>query len=509
MRSSKRIVFVQPDPVPWIGTMTLASCLASRGHSAEVLIEALEARPLEALRRLRPDLVGFHVMTPNLDWTLRWAGRVKRKLGIPTIVGGPHATFEPAVALRPEVDYACRGEGEEALGELLDALAGGTPTSGIRNLAFERGGALVVNEMRPYVHPLDDLPDPDFAPYDRYPLLRSYIRHLYPSIGGRGCPYDCLFCYVPKYREIYRGKGKPIRWRSPERFVQELRAARDRWGVRRFLFVDDTFILDPRGWFAEFGDRYARELRLPFVCQTTASTLDAETVARLRRMGCVWVCFGIENGDERVRTRVLKKEVSDAAIVEGAALLRRAGIRFQTSQIFGLPGEDLEGALRTYRLNRAIGSNYMTTTLLAAYPGTDVPLLSATRDPQGVLGTPPPPLPEVPRAIVCLQRLAPVLHALGVPEGWARRLAPRFPLSWAALLHDLSIGYFVKRLSGMPWTTFLRMSLATRRYLSVKRRTPAELAGKGPGTPPSEDAARPPRAPRLSPLPPTTMAAAG
>src|SRR3970282_849520 len=52
----------------------------------------------------------------------------------------------------------------------------------------------------------------------------------------RGCPYDCQFCEYP-YIE-----GKRVRYRAPERVVQDILQHYQQWGTRNFWFTDAQFI---------------------------------------------------------------------------------------------------------------------------------------------------------------------------------------------------------------------------------------------------------------------------
>lgn len=463
-----RVVFVQNDFFVRVGITTLAGVLPGRGHEAAVVVEPLERDPLGALRKLRPDLLAFYATTTMVPWVLDFAARAKRSLGVPVVVGGPHTTFAPDLALHPSVDFVCRGEGEGALLDLLEGLERRGDPSGIPNLALREEGGLRVNPLRPYVNPLDDLPDPDFSPYARYRVIRDYYREAYPILAGRGCPYDCVFCFVPAYRALYSGQGKYIRWRAHDRIVGEMREARERYGVRRFVFEDDTFILNPR-WLRAFGAYYADHLAAPFLCQTTAVSLDEDTVEVLRRMGCTGVRFGLESGNEEMRMKVLRKEVSNEDIARAGRLLKRAGMNFQTFNILGLPGETLEQALETYRLNRRIGTSFAWTSILTSYPGTDAltPLLGGAPS-EPFAATLHLPSRSVDRDVLHLQKLLQLFLLLRLPERAVRWIVRRPWTGFFHLLYRAVHAISVQRLTRVPWAPFLRMAFVSRRFMNAR-----------------------------------------
>ncbi len=102
--------------------------------------------------------------------------------------------------------------------------------------------------MRPYVEDLDSLPFPDRAlVYERDPIAaRGKIKHF---LTGRGCPYNCTYCFNHALSEIYRGKGQRFRQRSVDNVIEEVRWVRDHYPLEFVVFVDDTFVLSkPSGW---------------------------------------------------------------------------------------------------------------------------------------------------------------------------------------------------------------------------------------------------------------------
>ena len=78
----------------------------------------------------------------------------------------------------------------------------------------------------------------------------------------------------------------------------------------------------------------------------------------------------MESGSEALRRRVLKKNISDEDIVRCAALLHAEGIRIQTSNMFCLPGETLDDAFLTVRLNIRIRADFVFTPIFMPFPGT-------------------------------------------------------------------------------------------------------------------------------------------
>ncbi len=369
-----KIVFLQNDTFVKIAVMLLCAVLKKKGHDAEVLIESGESDFIGAVLKSEPELIAFSCTTGWEFWVQSTAQKLKEKSGAPVLVGGPHATFFPELINDPNIDYVCRGEGEEAIVELADALASGDLAGAceIPNICSKNpGGGVRINDVRPLVGDLDTLPFPDFSPYTKYRYLIGYNRDMYPVITGRGCPFNCSYCFNKAYKEIYLGKGKYVRRRSPGNVILELKMLKERYRVGKINFVDDSFVSSPR-WLEEFAPRYIREIDLPFIINAEATQVKEELVRLLKKMGCICVRMGVETGSEKLRREILKKQVSDAHIRNAAALFKKYDIKLSTFNILGLPGETLELALETYRLNKEIRSDFIQCSFLQPYPGTDI-----------------------------------------------------------------------------------------------------------------------------------------
>jgi radical SAM superfamily enzyme YgiQ (UPF0313 family) len=300
---------------------------------------------------------------------LALAARIRASVpGLVVVMGGPHATSWPQVIEHPALDMICRGEGEEAFVELADRLAAGADVGDIANLWVKTSAGVRRNPLRPPLRDLDRLP---FFEREVYPTNELGRRH--PMVlTGRGCPFDCTFCVNPTMRSLYGlTKAEYTRRRSPASVLEELELLVRRDPVEVVEFIDDTFTLD-HAWLRDFLPAYRARIGRPFVCDVRADTLDAEVVEALRAAGCVAVRMGVESGSERVRQQVLRKRTPTAVLRRAGRLVKAAGIRLLTYNMVGVPGETLDEALETVRLNREIGPDYAWCALLQPFPGTAI-----------------------------------------------------------------------------------------------------------------------------------------
>jgi anaerobic magnesium-protoporphyrin IX monomethyl ester cyclase len=381
-----RVLFVaqQIDYEPQ-GIMSLSSALKAAGHQVELAVAAHQA-PVAMAREFRPDVAAYSLITGSQRYYLGLNRQLKAE--IPTlfsVFGGPHPTFFPEMVEEDGVDGICRGEGEEALVELVDTLAEGGPTAVLEldNWSFRHNGQIINNPVRPYIGDLDSLPFPDRAlVYERDAIAaRSKIKHF---LAGRGCPYNCTYCFNHALGELYRGKGQRFRLRSVDNVLDEVLWVREHYPLEFVVFVDDTFVLS-RAWLAEFTEKYPRRIGLPFFCNTRANLVTPEQVRQLKEAGCHCVSMGIETGNDRLRNDLLKRHMSREQILEAARLIREGGLHLTTTNMIGLPTSTLEDDWETLELNARVRPSYAHVFIFQPYPRTE--LGEFTREHDWMVGT--------------------------------------------------------------------------------------------------------------------------
>lgn len=372
----------------WLGIEYLSAALRQAGHETDLVFDPgagdVEMRIglldpkrrfdrllARRLREFAPDLVCFSVLTNLFPWVREQAAAVKRLRPQATVAaGGIHPTMFPRVVLAdPHIDIICRGEGEDAIVELAAALARGEREFAIPNLAYKRpDGSMVENPLRPLRQDLDALPFPDKDLFRRWGCFggRLYV------MTGRGCPYDCAYCFNHTYKRLYRGGGAYVRQRSVENVLAELRASTVRYGTRDVFFYDDTFTQN-HDWLREFLPRYRAEIGLPFACNVRANTITAEIARLLRASGCTYVVMGVESGNTYVRNELLKRRLSDEQMLQAAADIHAAGLQLCTLNLVGVPGETAAQMWETVEFNHRLrpDGGSMASTFYP-FPETDL-----------------------------------------------------------------------------------------------------------------------------------------
>jgi radical SAM superfamily enzyme YgiQ (UPF0313 family) len=216
--------------VELLGVMTLSSCLKRKNHSCDIVVGQKKAI-VEKIKKFKPDFLAFSSMTIQHNWVLEITKYLRGEgMTIPIIIGGPHATFFPDIIETPQIDIVCRGEGEEALVDLLDYSDKNLDYSNIRNLWVKREDGICKNELRGTWEDLDTLPFPDRELYAGYGYFKDKPYEIF--MATRGCPFACNFCFNHAEKEIYKNKGKFLRSRSVKNLIEEIVSIRKKRNIK-------------------------------------------------------------------------------------------------------------------------------------------------------------------------------------------------------------------------------------------------------------------------------------
>jgi radical SAM superfamily enzyme YgiQ (UPF0313 family) len=236
--------------------------------------------------------------------------------GKTVVAGGPHPTSLPEAVLEAGCDFVVRGEGENTIPLLLEAMRQGK-TGIIEN---------------------DEKPDLTTSPIPRFDLLR-FEDYVAVSIQtSRGCPFDCEFC------DVVHLFGRKPRHKTPKQIIAELETLY-RLGARGPVFIcDDNFIGSKKHANALLQEIivWSKSRGEPFRFLTQASVnlgqdpemIDLMIAANLRE-----VFIGIESPDEKVLQTSHKYHNIKNPLVESLRNIKQNGMEVIGSFIIGLDGE--------------------------------------------------------------------------------------------------------------------------------------------------------------------------
>jgi radical SAM superfamily enzyme YgiQ (UPF0313 family) len=296
---------------------------------------------------LKPDVVGISsLFTPYYRESLELARRVKKRLNVPVVMGGSHASAVPESLLSsPDVDYVIRGEGEKAFVDFLQFLEGRKTIDAVPGLAYKQDGRFCFNPVGENF-PTDEMPFPDLDDFasSRYALAGKPMTFM---ITSRSCPHKCSFC------SVHTTFGEKYRLRPLENVLEEIELRYEQ-GYRVIDFEDDNLTYY-KTTFKELCRRLiARFPRgaLELVAMNGISylSLDEEALELMARAGFSHLNLALVSSDKTVRETTKRPHTLGAylKVVDKAFQL---GFKIVSYQILGLPNESLASMIQTLAFN--------------------------------------------------------------------------------------------------------------------------------------------------------------
>jgi radical SAM superfamily enzyme YgiQ (UPF0313 family) len=362
---------------PPIGIMSLSSVLKRAGHEVVLYDQANPETPndviIKDIRAQKPDLVGISFLsTTSYPYAKILARQIRAAdSGVKIAFGGVFASLNAQlVKLQvPEVDFVCRGDGEQLILDLLERLNDPDTVTGVT--WQERDGKLRNNLNRPLPRDLDQWPFPDreslpldfveSMPLD-VPAVLSLDRFTTMQTS-RGCPWPCVFCDIPIFNE---GKWRS---RSPAHVVGEFKHLTDQ-GYGSVYFVDDHFLLQPKRIEAICDGLIAMKNTIKYGLEGRVDSVAQHLFPKLARSGCRTIMFGIESGSQKILDR-LKKEQTLQEIETAVTNAKNAGIEIVHGFfVVGIPDETEEDLRATFKFASKIRIDSFGFNRMCVYRGT-------------------------------------------------------------------------------------------------------------------------------------------
>ncbi len=326
---------------PPLGIAYIAATLEEGGAAAAILDAAVEKlsidRAADRILAADPDLLGLTSTTTFFGNSVRLAEKIKRlRPGLPVVIGGPHVSSSAEKVMDHACfDFACIGEGERTMTELLGAVGGGGPVSAVSGIACRGDGKVLFTPPRPLIEDLDTIPMParHLLPIGLYvpqPNDGPFPPKL-SMVSSRGCPYGCIFCDHGTFGATYRSF-------SPARVVDEMAHLVERYGARDIAFVDSLFMPDLHRVEAIADEIIRRSLDVNWTCTIRANIATPEILGKMKKAGCWRVRIGIEAGSERV-LKFIRKKVTREEVRRVAETADRAGLHPKGFFMIGHPTE--------------------------------------------------------------------------------------------------------------------------------------------------------------------------
>jgi len=361
---------------PPIGIMSLSAVLKRAGHDCVMFDQANPDTPddviIDQIGRQRPDLVGLSFLsTTSYPYAKLLARQIHAAHATVRLAfGGVFATLNAQLVKRqcPEVDFVCRGDGEQLILDLVERLDDPTEVAGV---TWAKDGKLVHNPNRMLDRNLDQWPFPD-----RESLPLDYVESMpleVPAVlsmdrfttmqTSRGCPWPCVFCDIPIFNE---GKWRS---RSPQHVVDEFNYLQ-RLGYGSVYFVDDHFLLQPKRIEAICQGINDNGVTIRWGCEGRVDSTAQHLFPAMARAHCRTLMFGVESGSQKVLDR-LKKEQTLGEVETAVTNAKRAGIEIVHGFfVVGNPDETVDDMRATFNFAAKLRLDTFGFNRLCVYRGT-------------------------------------------------------------------------------------------------------------------------------------------
>ncbi|HET9297833.1 MAG TPA: radical SAM protein [Candidatus Binatia bacterium] len=361
---------------PPIGIMSLSAVLKRAGHECVMFDQANPETPnsviIEEIRRQQPDLIGLSFLsTTSYPYAKVLARQIRATDSrVRLAFGGVFATLNAELVKMqcPEVDFICRGDGEQLILDLLERL---DDPSAVFGLTWAKDGEVVTNPNRPLDRNLDQWPYPDreslpldfveSMPLD-VPAVLSMERFTTMQTS-RGCPWPCVFCDIPIFNE---GKWRS---RSPPHVIDEFKHLQEN-GYGAVYFVDDHFLLQPKRIEAICKGINDAGINIQWGCEGRVDSTAQHLFPAMAKANCRTLMFGIESGSQKVLDR-LKKDQTLEQVENAVDNAKEAGIEIVHGFfVVGSPDETVEDMRATFDFASRLKLDTFGFNRLCVYRGT-------------------------------------------------------------------------------------------------------------------------------------------
>ncbi|MCP4296345.1 MAG: radical SAM protein, partial [Proteobacteria bacterium] len=265
---------------------------------------------------------------------------IREQTDVTIVFSGSGFSMMP-VEIMEELDipYGIVGEGEIAFPQLLDCIWKNSDISKVQGAAYWKSGKVALNKTR----------NMSSVDLDLFPLpAREFLDNKrYLNDGGmgniqtkRGCDRKCIYCTYPVI------EGRKLRFRSPEKVVNEIEMLINRYGIDYLHFSDSTFNIPIDHAMAVCREMIRREVKIKWTPYMSPYFPSRELLVLVQKTGCDGIVFGADSVSEKMLIN-LKKEFTVADISRSSELCKELDIPFSLNLLFGGPGETEETVIET------------------------------------------------------------------------------------------------------------------------------------------------------------------
>ncbi|MBT8341846.1 MAG: radical SAM protein [Desulfatitalea sp.] len=356
-------IFKHPWPVIPFGLSCVAAALETKGYELQILDLCFSkncAKDLkEQIASYQPTVIGLSIR--NIDNsvgynTLFLLEETKNKIikplktlfSGPIVIGGPSVGINGAEMLAYlDLEYAIRGDGEDAMVEFVRRIDMDIPFEGLEGLVIKKDGKIIQDNPPFLVKDLNKLPYVNPGKYIDLTQYRKYDSPLQIQTK-RGCALGCSYC---TYNRI---EGLKYRLRDPQIIADQIEKLYKETGITHLEFTDSTFNIPLNHCKKVLKVMKKKNLKLNLrTMGLNPGAVDEELVDLMKENGFRDVDLGAEAGCDAM-LKSLGKNYTKEDVIRAGKLLQKNNIPVTWYLLVGAPGETQQTLVETFNtINQA------------------------------------------------------------------------------------------------------------------------------------------------------------
>lgn len=274
---------------------------------------------------------------------------VRKNTSSPIIIGGAGFSIFPEIFMKElNADYGIKGEGEEPLRMLIEALRNNASTQDIPALYNKEGKnkKTYAYIKTPTAHYEADLAE--------YYWRESGMLNIQTK---RGCPYDCIYCTYPII------DGSMVRTVPIDSIIETIAKAKKDFGANYWFFTDSVFNIHDR-YNIELAEALAKsKLDISWGAYFSPRNIVDDQMALFKASGLTHIEFGTESFCDETLEAYGKRFTFDDVIL-GSEIALKHNVFYSHFLILAGWGETKE------RLHTTIAnSKHLKHTVIFPYVG--------------------------------------------------------------------------------------------------------------------------------------------
>ncbi|MCW4020878.1 MAG: B12-binding domain-containing radical SAM protein [Candidatus Bathyarchaeota archaeon] len=358
---------------PQIELAYVGSILQQRNHCEVSLTDCVafgwnKKKALDHISELSPDIMFCVMGSFTYRHDIKFLEEIKAlHPELPLVALGWQVSAIPEWYLeRSEaIDFIVVGEPELTVSEMVRVMETRGNLTKVKGLAFKKSGEPVITPRREPIINIDDIPFPDrtLLKNELYhaPLLKSPFTVIFSS---RGCPFRCKFCGSKNYWQRFRA-------RSPENIIAEIRECIEKFKMKSFRFLDDTFTVNKKRVIRICELVLENGWDIEWACLSRVDTVDEEMLKSMSEAGCKQIFYGVESGSPKILEYLRKDQTVDDA-VKAFEWSRKANILAGAYFILGTPIDNWSTIEETISLAKNLKPDFVGFNPVMPFPGSEI-----------------------------------------------------------------------------------------------------------------------------------------